>query len=197
MCRVSKSRQHCFTNLSRNQVFAIKGVIVIVLSSIFVVYCTPCNRALNSLYCQAKCCLFGRSVRSGNSFLCFVTKVYFEPCQIFFRDAQMNPRAYFRGLEDSTWLSVWHTVLESLCTFADQTMVFSKQLFSERRYLSRTNYVRALEVPLILQYVIEDVKWKPFWKEHNIYDHTVALKDTKKLRATIAMKETGECKEQC
>lgn len=76
-------------------------------------------------------------------------------------------------------------------------MVFSKQLFSERRYLSRTNYVRALEVPLMLQYVIEDVKWKPFWKEHNIYDHTVALKDTKKLRATIAMKETGECKEQC
>ena len=57
--------------------------------------------------------------------------------------------------------------------------------------------MRALEVPLILQYVTEDVKWKPFWKEHNIYDHTVALKDTKKLRATIAMKETGECKEQC
>ena len=47
-----------------NEIFAIKGVIVTVLSRIFAIFPTPCDRVFNSLYCNAKFCLFCRSFRS-------------------------------------------------------------------------------------------------------------------------------------
>ena len=46
-------------------------------------------------------------------------------------------------------------------------MVFSKQIFGEKvlkSVLCWTNYVRALRGLLILQYAIENVKQKAFWK---------------------------------
>lgn len=47
-----------------NEIFAIKGVIVTVLSRIFAIFPTPCDRVFNSLYCNVKFCLSCRSFRS-------------------------------------------------------------------------------------------------------------------------------------
>ena len=56
--------------------------------------------------------------------------------------------------------------------------------------------MRALTRLLILQYAIENVKWKTFWKKHSIEDHAVSLKDINKLRAAMAKKETEKYKGQ-
>ena len=74
-----------------------------------------------------------------------------------------------------------------------ETVVFGEKVLES--VLCGTNYVRALRGLLILQYAIENVKWKAFWKEHNVEDHTVALQDIDELRVALIKKKAGECQE--
>ena len=56
-----------------------------------------------------------------------------------------------------------------------KAVIFAKKVFES--VLCGKNCVRALRGLLILQYTIKIVKWKSFWEEHNVDDHTAALKN--------------------
>ena len=74
--------------------------------------------------------------------------------------------------------------------------LLEKVIFGEKlleAVLCGTNYVRALRGLLIIQYAIENVKWKAFWEKDNIDDHAVALEDINKLRAAMVKKKAEEC----
>lgn len=61
-----------------------------------------------------------------------------------------------------------------------ESVTFGKKVLDS--VLWGKNYGRSLRGLLLLQYVIENVKCKTFWEEHNIDDHAASVKNIKKLR---------------